>query len=121
MTEIWKDIEGYEGFYAISNTGKIKSFYKKGFNRKFKIDKDGYFHVGLTKSSITKTFRVHRLVARAFIDNPNNLQEVNHKDLNKQNNNSDNLEWIDSRSNKRHYHKDENENTGVFKIGGFRG
>lgn len=112
--EIWKDIAGYENLYQASTTGLIKSFYKKGFLMKFKTDKDGYLHIGLTKGQKQRTFRVHRVIAETFIPNPNNLPQVNHKDLNKQNNSVDNLEWISDLENKRHYHKDANNNTGVL-------
>lgn len=117
MKEIWKDITGYEGLYLISNTGLVKSNQGRVRLMKFKTDKDGYLHIGLTKNRKQRTFRVHRIVAEMFLENPNKLPEVNHKDLNKQNNNSNNLEWIDSRKNKQHYHKDEKKNTGVLLIG----
>lgn len=117
MNEIWKDIEGFNGLYQVSNYGNVRSFHGRVSGMKFKIDKDGYFHIGLTKEGKQRTFRVHRLVAKEFIENPLNLPEVNHKDLNKQNNNSDNLEWVSSRENKKHYHKDERKNTGVIKVG----
>lgn len=91
---IWKDIENYEGIYSISNNGIVKSFYK-GKERLLKQtrDKDGYCFVGLFKNKKNKMSRVHRLVAQAFIPNPNKLPEINHIDENKQNNNVDNLEW----------------------------
>ena len=102
--EIWKDIKGYEDYYKISNLGRIKSIdrfekkgksiiLKKGVILKQYIDKGGYLRITLHKNNIAKTFRVHRLVAQNFIDNPNDLEFVNHKDENKQNNNVNNLEW----------------------------
>lgn len=92
MKEIWKDIEGYEGMYEISSLGRVKSLISNGLIMKQSKDKDGYCIVCLKR----KSFRVHRLVARAFIQNPNNLEQVNHKDENKSNNAIDNLEWCDT-------------------------
>lgn len=108
MNEIWKDIKGYEGFYQISNTGKIKSLERlvpskiKGTYQKIKekirktsITTAGYEYVVLAKNGKNKTLLVHRLVAETFIDNPNNKKCVNHKDENKSNNSVENLEWCD--------------------------
>ena len=94
---IWKPVIGYEGLYEVSNTGLVKSLncYNYKHPRIMKLGKraDGYLSVGLSKNNKTKTKTVHRLVAEAFIPNPNNLEMVNHKDENKSNNNVDNLEW----------------------------
>ena len=92
--EIWKDKKDYEGHYQVSNCGRVKSI-KFGKERilKPKKDKYGYLHVNLYKNSKRKDFLVHRLVAEAFLDNPNNLPLVNHKDENPSNNFSTNLEW----------------------------
>jgi hypothetical protein len=97
MEEIWKDIPGYEGLYQVSNTGKIKSFSKfsppSGRILKTSVSR-GYVWVRLfNKDKKYKNHTIHRLVANAFVPNPNNYKEVNHKDENKQNNNADNLEW----------------------------
>lgn len=100
--EIWKDIKGYEGLYQVSNYGRVRSL---NYNRTFKCvilkqnNVRGYKQVGLHKNGNLKNFFVHRLVATAFIPNPENLQEVNHKDENPQNNNVENLEWCDRRYN----------------------
>ena len=110
MEEIWKDIKGYEGVYQVSNLGNVKSverFVKHscGGNKvvKEKILKTGkragYYSVLLSKEGVHKNFCVHRLVAEAFLDNPNNLPCVNHKDENKTNNYVDNLEWCTSEYN----------------------
>lgn len=108
--EIWKDIENYEGIYQISNLGRIKSLSRKNYiynckankeiliNTKEKIlngyfDKDGYKRVCLFKEEKRYYPFIHRLVAKAFIDNPYNYPCVNHKDENKSNNCINNLEW----------------------------
>jgi hypothetical protein len=96
MIEIWKDIKGYEGLYQISNLGNIKSFkrYKEGKLLKPKFDKDGYREVGIRDSIGIRTFkRVHILVAKSFISNPNNYKFINHKDNNPSNNIVENIEW----------------------------
>ena len=105
--EIWKDIEGYEGLYQVSNKGRIKSLNRidsRGHKVNEKIlsskpNNKGYLRVHLYKNGKRKPFSVHRLVAIAFIPNPNNLLEVNHKDENKENNTVDNLEWCDRKYN----------------------
>ena len=101
MEEIWKDKKNYEGRYQVSNCGRVKSlnYHRMGFEKilKTKVDKDGYLTVMLNNPR--KTFRVHRLVAEAFIPNPDNLPQVNHKDENKQNNVVTNLEWCDVKYN----------------------
>lgn len=97
VMEIWKDIEGYEGLYQVSNYGKVKSLgndkNKKSKMRKERTTKDGYIQIKLHKNGETKGFYIHRLVAQAFISNPNGYKEVNHIDENKRNNSSTNLEW----------------------------
>jgi hypothetical protein len=95
--EEWKDIEGYEGLYQISNEGKIKN--SKGKILKCGKDKDDYLQVGLYKDGKRVWKKLHRLVAEAFIPNPNNYEQVNHKDEDKANNCLDNLEWCDSKYN----------------------
>lgn len=108
--EIWKDIQGYEGLYQISNYGRIKGLSKisKWNNRvwKEKILKQRvvkqYKQIFLYKDGIGKEYKVHRLVAQAFLPNPDNLPQVNHKDGNKLNNNVSNLEWISARDNQLH-------------------
>lgn len=92
--EIWKDIKGYERLYQVSNLGKIKSL-KRNKEKLLKhgINNKGYQVVNLYKNNKGITKKVHRLVAEAFIPNPNNYPIVNHIDENKQNNNIFNLEW----------------------------
>lgn len=107
MDEIWKDIEGFEGLYQVSNLGRVKCVEHKCPGRhglrtvkehlmtQVKGSK-GYFYVALSNMDRGRTFTVHRLVAKAFIPNPENLPCVNHKDEDKFNNNVDNLEWCTS-------------------------
>lgn len=94
--EIWKDIENYEGLYQISSFGNVKSLNYRNTGKEhllsFGLGKD-YLYVGLSKNGKVKIFKVHRLVATAFIDNPENLPCVNHIDEDKTNNRVDNLEW----------------------------
>ena len=96
IKEIYKTIKGYD--YEISNTGQVRNV-KTGRILKNNINNSGYYLVTLYKDRIPKTFCIHRLVALAFIPNPNNLPEVNHKDENKLNNRIDNLEWCTSKYN----------------------
>ena len=103
--EIWKDVVGYEKLYQVSNNGKIKSYKRSGTNGKIlngEVDEWGYIRVTLSKNSKIKKHKVHRLVAEAFILNPNNFLQVNHKDGNKQNNCVDNLEWCTASYNTKH-------------------
>lgn len=105
MIEIFKDIEGYENLYQISNLGNVKSLGNGNSNNsKEKIlkpakDKKGYLYVDLYKQGKRKTYKVHRLVAKVFIENPNNLPQVNHKDEDKTNNAVENLEFCDAKYN----------------------
>ena len=103
MKEIWRDIKDYEGHYQVSNWGRVKSI-KFGKEKILKLikDKDGYLQVTLCKNNIKKVYKVHRLVAEAFIDNTDKLPQVNHKDENKLNNNVENLEWCDRLYNVRY-------------------
>ena len=98
--EIWKSIAGYEGFYWVSDLGRIKSL-KHGKEKILKPQKNtrGYLQVGLHKDGHTKKTLVHRLVAEAFIKNTNNLTTVNHKDEVKTNNTVSNLEWMSIKDN----------------------
>lgn len=93
---MWKDIENYEGLYQVNELGEVKS---KGRILKPRPNGVGYFQVALYKNGIRKDFYVHRLVAKAFIPNPDNLPEVNHKDENKSNNTVENLEWCSAEYN----------------------
>ena len=89
----WKPVVGYDGYF-VSNTGIIRSFKRgKPHDLRYVTKVDGYLRTYLCKNGKTKAFYVHRVVAQAFIDNPNNLPFVNHKDECKTNNCVDNLEW----------------------------
>lgn len=101
MNEIWKDIDGYNGLYQISNLGRVKSLGRRGKGCSLEdrilkpmINKDGYHLVNLKDiNHVAKWFTVHRLVALHFIPNPDNYKEINHKDEIKGNNIVTNLEW----------------------------
>ena len=95
--EIWKPIKGYDGNYYVSNYGRIRSTYHA--SEKFLVPINsgkGYLQVTLFKNHKSKKFLVHRLVAEYFVENPNGLYFVNHKDENKSNNHFSNLEWCDA-------------------------
>ena len=96
--EEWRDIEGYEGIYQVSNEGRVKSlnFHRQGYVRILTLNTNakGYKRVGLSNGNgIITLHLVHRLVAKAFILNPNNYPIINHKDENPANNKVENLEW----------------------------
>lgn len=113
MIEIWKDVLGYEGYYQISNLGNIRGIDRKAKSKISRtgfrivkgkiisthINKYGYLSVRLRKNGLTKAFTIHRLVAIAFIPNPNNYPSINHIDENKLNNTVSNLEWCTVRYN----------------------
>ena len=98
--EVWCPINGYEGLYEVSDQGRVKSlkFGKERILKPVRTPK-GYLIINLYKNGEMKSYRIHRLVAKTFIPNPDNLPEVNHKDENKENNSVQNLEWCDSKYN----------------------
>lgn len=114
MEEIWKDVVGYEGYYKVSNIGNVMSVDRLVFNKRLKNIHfrrgaimslnivNGYYALGLAKGGVVKSMLVHRLVATAFIPNPENKPQVNHKDFNRKNNNINNLEWVTLQENLKH-------------------
>ena len=118
--EIWLPVVGYESYYEISNRGNVRSFERtityetkaksgifvdrviKPKNRKICINTCGYYHTSFKVNKINKVVRIHRLVAEAFIPNPENKPEVNHKDGIKTNCTVSNLEWATPTENNQH-------------------
>lgn len=112
--ELWKDIVGFEGLYEVSSLGRVRSLARmvaccNGYRKvtpKIKstfINKKGYLRVQLFKDTKKKNVRVHRAVAMAFIPNPENKEEVNHKNFDKTDNSIQNLEWVTSDENLDHF------------------
>lgn len=93
MEEIWKDIKGYEGLYQVSSLGRVR---RDGKILKSGLTRGGYLQVHLSKNGKVGHYKIHRLVAEAFLQNLDNNPEVNHKDENKLNNTAENLEWCTS-------------------------
>lgn len=102
MKEIWKDVVGYEGLYKVSNLGNVMGL-KRGKILSPQERQHGYLAVCLygrpSKNGRFRQVSVHRIVAEAFVPNPNRFKEVNHKDENKQNNVAENLEWCSHKQN----------------------
>ena len=105
MIEEWRPVVGYEGLYEVSNTGQVRSldrfYYRLHKGKVLSPTKDryGYLTVTLNCNGKSKTIKIHRLVAQAFLPNPDNLPQVNHKDEVKTNNSVDNLEWCTAKYN----------------------
>ena len=110
--EKWKDVIGFEGLYQVSSLGRLKSLNRKVWNPGMNCyrtqysrilslvtDKGGYLRVTLSKDGKVKQYLVHRIVAEAFLPNPNNLPQINHIDECKTNNSVDNLEWCNNEYN----------------------
>lgn len=109
-----KDIKGYEGLYAVTEDGKIFSCRRNKFLTT--VDRgDGYIVVGLFKDGKQKTYSVHRLVAEAYIPNPNNYPDVNHIDEIKHHNWVDNLEWCTRKYNMNHGTLQERQTPKTYK------
>jgi hypothetical protein len=126
MEEVWKDIAGYEGLYQVSNLGRVKSLermipYSKGMRKipekimKQEKNTDGYLRLKLVNNSGKKNKKIHRLVAEAFIPNPEEKKCINHIDGDKSNNCVKNLEWVTYGENMKHAY--ENGLTTSWNIG----
>lgn len=105
--EEWRDIEEYEGLYQVSNLGRVRGLPKKRGRQHCKIlshfvRSDGYVTTTLSKNGQLRTFGIHRLVASAFVSNPEGKPQVNHIDGDKANNAASNLEWVTRLENIRH-------------------
>jgi hypothetical protein len=117
--ENWKDVQGYEGLYQVSNLGRVKSLSHVNYLGRLRqecilgnrLSDRGYHTAVLYNNGKSKSFRVHRLVANAFIENPNNKPHVNHIDGVKSNNLVSNLEWVTISENQKHAFK-----TGLNKV-----
>ena len=109
LDEVWKDVDGYQGHYQVSNLGRVRSLTRTIKGRwglqieqgqiMSPVERNGYLRVCLKKDGKGRNFPIHRLVAIAFIQNPNNLPEVNHINENKKDNRLCNLEWCDRKHN----------------------
>ena len=112
MREIWKPIDGYEGFYEVSNLGRVRSYIPPANSKNVRrstpkimtpqVNDNGYVVIALVKNKTRKVFRVHRLVATAFVDIVEGKPYVNHIDGDKTNNRFDNLEWCTRSENMLH-------------------
>lgn len=112
--ELWKDAVDYEGFYQISDRGKVKSIARVVMRKDGKpytvkeriitpyVDRYGYLRIELNKRGVAKKHYVHRLVGQAFIPNPDNKPQINHIDTNKKNNTVNNLDWVTLQENRDH-------------------
>lgn len=114
--EIWRDIKGYENLYQVSNLGNVRSL-KTNKNLYYSKSRR-YLRVGLFKDKKRSCFSIHRLVAEAFIPNPNNYPCVNHKDCNGNNNKVDNLEWCTYKQNNnyKNHHLKRNISSAIYYL-----
>lgn len=111
--EVWQSVKGYEGIYEVSTYGRVKSLTRKIRSRYgcqrvvkgkvlYRKPRKNYIQVELCKKGVRTQYLIHRLVANAFLPNPENKPQVNHKDGDKSNNNLQNLEWVTQSENQKH-------------------
>ncbi len=100
VEEEWRPVVGFEGLYCVSSLGRVKN--RKGLILAITKDKKGYDQYNLLFCGKQKNYPIHRIVAKAFIPNPDNLPTVNHKNLDRLDNRADNLEWMSFRDNTIH-------------------
>ena len=108
-----KDIQGYEGMYAVTSCGKVYSHKSKKFLKPQRVG--GYLQVRLYKDGEQKNYYIHRLVAEAYLPNPEGFSQVNHKDENKENNALPNLEWCDQKYNMNYGSRNEKAGKALSK------
>lgn len=128
MKEEWRDVEEHKGVYQVSNLGNVRRIEHTETNRsksvrvmrermlKPRLNTKGYMFVSLSKDDKKKTFYVHRMVAKAFIPNPNNYPQINHKDEDRKNNCVDNLEWCTNKYNCNYGKHRENVRKAVTRV-----
>lgn len=109
INEIWKNVDGYNGKYQVSNLGRVRNTNYRGTGevRLVSIQEQkftSYQYANLTYGKTTRTYLVHRLVALAFIDNPNNLEQIDHKNNNRTDNRVSNLRWVSRKTNNGRKH-----------------
>lgn len=107
--EIWKEVAGTDGKIEVSSYGRVRSNLRDGRILKATVDSKGYLRLRITLNRVKYSYKVHRLVAEAFIPNPDRKPQVNHIDGNKTNNSVANLEWVSNKENAHHA-----INTGLF-------
>ena len=116
MMEEWRVVPGYEGLYEVSNIGNVRNVRRNKLLRLQKTN-NGYIRVVLSKNGIKTGFQVHRLIAQAFLPNPDNLPQINHKDEDKTNNNVTNLEWCDAKYNNNYGTRKDKARETLIKSG----
>ena len=131
MSEEWRSVVGYEGLYEVSNTGQVRSLDRYVKGKSYRLHKGkvlspgknsrGYLSAVLSYNGKHKAITVHRLVAEAFLPNPDNLPEINHKDEDKTNNSVDNLEWCDRSYNNNYGTRKDKERDTKIKNGYWTG
>lgn len=104
MAEQWRDVPGYEGLYQVSDMGRVRNRKRRRHLRP-SVKKSGYAQVTLSKDGVSAYYSIHRVVASAFLPNPGELPQVNHKNGDKLDNRLANLEWCSASENQQHRHK----------------